>query len=429
VDTPAPDGPLRIAIRAQRRLLRDTLAMCLAGRPHLEVVGHVAGVDDLMTLCDLSSPHVVLLALAEESPRTWLPEVRGRAEEACLVLLYETMSADELVCARQAGADVMLPGGHGFDALLAVLDRCADKVASQSRPATPPLTETEREILTLLGTGHTARRIAGLLQTTTNEVDNAKRRIYHRLGVATGSQAVARAVVLGLIERHVPGDGDHPPPVEGAPLVVVGGADGPARQQVVTILLGHGIPFVLREQASTLDPASWVSWQRGPLILVLVDPGSDDLPDPHSADVITGAAPLPVVVVRTRPQRRDTAEALGRGAGAVICVDRVVDDLVPAVTLAARGYLTVDALAARGVFRASRPAADTGVPELTARECDILHSIAEGHTVRQTARTLGIAAKTVENTQARLFRKLGARNRAAALTTAHAIGLLERAAP
>jgi two-component system nitrate/nitrite response regulator NarL len=31
----------------------------------------------------------------------------------------------------------------------------------------------------------------------------------------------------------------------------------------------------------------------------------------------------------------------------------------------------------------------------------------------------------VENTQARLFRKLGARNRAGALATAHALGLLE----
>ena len=111
--------------------------------------------------------------------------------------------------------------------------------------------------------------------------------------------------------------------------------------------------------------------------------------------------------------------------GAVIAADRAAEDLVPALTLAARGYLTIDAMAARSVFRASRPAADGGLPELTARECDILHSIAEGHTVRQTARTLGIAAKTVENTQARLFRKLGARNRAAALATAHAIGLLE----
>jgi DNA-binding NarL/FixJ family response regulator len=65
------------------------------------------------------------------------------------------------------------------------------------------------------------------------------------------------------------------------------------------------------------------------------------------------------------------------------------------------------------------------MPELTARECDILRSIATGHTVRQTARQLGIAEKTVENTQGHLFRKLGARNRAGALSAAHALGLLE----
>jgi NADH-quinone oxidoreductase subunit M len=66
-----------------------------------------------------------------------------------------------------------------------------------------------------------------------------------------------------------------------------------------------------------------------------------------------------------------------------------------------------------------------GLPDLTARERDILTSIADGHTVRQTARALGIAAKTVENTQARLFRKLGARNRPGALAAAHALGLLD----
>ena len=48
-----------------------------------------------------------------------------------------------------------------------------------------------------------------------------------------------------------------------------------------------------------------------------------------------------------------------------------------------------------------------------------------GHTVRQTARSLGIAEKTVENTQARLFRKLGAHNRAGALAAAHGWGLIE----
>ena len=60
---------------------------------------------------------------------------------------------------------------------------------------------------------------------------------------------------------------------------------------------------------------------------------------------------------------------------------------------------------------------------------DILASIADGHTVRQTARTLGIATKTVENTQARLFRKLGARNRAGVLTIAYRLGLIDPAGP
>ena len=44
--------------------------------------------------------------------------------------------------------------------------------------------------------------------------------------------------------------------------------------------------------------------------------------------------------------------------------------------------------------------------------------------MKQTARDLGIAPKTVENLQGRLFRKLGARNRAQAVARAHALGLL-----
>jgi DNA-binding NarL/FixJ family response regulator len=70
----------------------------------------------------------------------------------------------------------------------------------------------------------------------------------------------------------------------------------------------------------------------------------------------------------------------------------------------------------------NRPAA--GAPELTARERDILSSIACGHTVRQTARALGIATKTVENTQARLFRKLGTHNRPETLIAAYRLGLI-----
>jgi DNA-binding CsgD family transcriptional regulator len=68
---------------------------------------------------------------------------------------------------------------------------------------------------------------------------------------------------------------------------------------------------------------------------------------------------------------------------------------------------------------------DSGeLPELTARESDILQSVARGNSIRQTARALGISPKTVETTQTRLFRKLGVRNRAEALAVVDALGLL-----
>lgn len=76
-----------------------------------------------------------------------------------------------------------------------------------------------------------------------------------------------------------------------------------------------------------------------------------------------------------------------------------------------------------------RPDLPTRVPDLTAREADILRSIAMGHSVRQTAALLAIAEKTVENTQARLFLKLGTHNRAGAIGAAHGLGLLDALTP
>jgi DNA-binding NarL/FixJ family response regulator len=70
----------------------------------------------------------------------------------------------------------------------------------------------------------------------------------------------------------------------------------------------------------------------------------------------------------------------------------------------------------------AHPAAFRG--SLTPRELDIVRSIGRGESIRQTASVLDISTKTVENTQARLFRKLGVHNRAQALIVAHDYGLI-----
>jgi len=98
--------------------------------------------------------------------------------------------------------------------------------------------------------------------------------------------------------------------------------------------------------------------------------------------------------------------------------------------MVSQGYLVADSLPMRSLIGVVRPGSGQRtteggeLPELTARESDILQSVARGYSIRQTGRALGISPKTVESIQTRLFRKLGVRNRAAALAVADALGLL-----
>nr|MDT0656492.1 LuxR family transcriptional regulator [Micromonospora sp. DSM 115978] len=299
------EDKIRVAILSNRRLFRDALVSWLASQPEFMIVGHVAAEEDLLQLCALLEPGLVLFDAGRTVPAALptLDLLRDRFPRTRVVVVYDHLSPADLTAARRNGVHTLVPGSHGLPALLAVLRREAATLADRpgDRPNADLLTEQEREIIALVGAGHTVQRIAELLRSTPCAVENSKRRIYHKLGVVSQSQAVARAAALGLTG---PGPSGAAPP---------GGAGDAAAR-----------------------PPSRSRW----------------------------AAPRP-------------------------------------------------------------PDGDRRLPQLTSRETDILRSIAMGHTVRQTARLLDIAEKTVENTQARLFLKLGARNRAGAIAAAHRIGLLD----
>lgn len=119
------------------------------------------------------------------------------------------------------------------------------------------------------------------------------------------------------------------------------------------------------------------------------------------------------------------------GADAVIGFDAGARDLATAITTVAKGGTLLAPRPARRLIELARSSRVATTPEralLTSREIDILLSIGRGESVKQTASTLGISAKTVENLQSRLFRKLDVRNRAQAFAQAHAMGLLPLAA-
>jgi DNA-binding NarL/FixJ family response regulator len=393
---------MRLVIRSERRMFRDALSACLRTQPEYVVVGHVGRLDDLVSLCRLRQPDVALVDLGSEQVDENV--LRDCTALTTVVVVYERLSCADLGALCRVGVDTLLPCSHGLDALLVVLRRyLAGDRDDQAPTQQDCFTELERQIITLVGAGHTVHQIAQLLEVSTSAVANTKRRIYRKLGVYSQGQAMARATTLGIVSRQ-PNQflgASHLP--ESTLPVVLRGTTGPAWQQVTAALLAGGLPV-----SSGVELPS--------ALLVLVDPAPQDWP---------AISDTPVVLVRSEPPgRAEVLQALLHGAHVVMTADRVATDLVPACTLAAHGNITVEADAARAVVDALRTPSP-GLPELTSRELDILRLIARGHTVRQTARALGIAAKTVENTQSRLYRKLGARNRSGALVAAHALGLLE----
>jgi two-component system, NarL family, nitrate/nitrite response regulator NarL len=337
VDTPyAPDHAIRVAIKSERRLFRDALATCVAAQPEFSVVGHVADVNDLLFLVDLRRPDVVLFDLGPSVRPTVddLLALRERFDLAHVVLVYERLNPAELAAVWQAGVGTVVPCSHGLDALLVVLQRYAAGHAEFDGPPSEGaagLTDQEREIITLVSAGHTAVRIAELLDISLHTVDNCKRRIYQKLEVGSQSHAVARAAVLGIVERPILPLNRVNEPNGGALYAVVGGRDSPTRQAVVSTLRDAGIAFSVHGSMGRNGPAGADS-PRTPTLLVLVDPDGTDWPD-------VDAPQVPVVLVHGAPLCKATViSALVRGLAGIVPGDRVIQELVPVLRLTAHGH-------------------------------------------------------------------------------------------
>jgi DNA-binding NarL/FixJ family response regulator len=414
VGTQQSGRPVRLAVQSSRRLVSDALVACFSTLPDFVVVGHIAGPESVIPLCRLRRPDVIVLD-AEVRPadafRT-LGLLRQRFPHIRVVLVYERLSAEQLGEAREAGATVLVPSRHGLDALLAQLRQLAPVVSGSVR-ARAGLTDREVEIIMLLGCGHSVPEIAALLHIAVETVENHKRRIFAKLQARSAVHAVARAASLGVLPAGpgAPGAAAGPAGDERWPLVVlVRGRPGPAVDRVMRILVEHQIPGAWDQAERVRGRSHWERWQRGPVTTVFVDPETEVW-----TDISTFGRPI--VVVSSAAGWSVPAARAARVA-AVVRLSDSDSQLVPALTLVTEQHR-------RTAGSAARPAA--APVEITARECDILESISLGHTVRQTAQALGIAPKTVENTQARLFGKLGVRNRAGALTAAYSLGLLQPA--
>jgi DNA-binding NarL/FixJ family response regulator len=153
-------------------------------------------------------------------------------------------------------------------------------------------------------------------------------------------------------------------------------------------------------------------------VTILVEPQRS-----HWDEVRDAGVPI-VLVVGEASDDEEVVDAVLAGAEAVLHGDSPPDTIAAVLEAVRRGGSVLEPSQIRAVAGVARTASTQPPLSLSKREGEILASIARGDSVKQTARALGISPKTVENIQSRLFRKLGARNRAQAVTRAHELGLL-----
>lgn len=136
-----------------------------------------------------------------------------------------------------------------------------------------------------------------------------------------------------------------------------------------------------------------------------------------------------VVVLSMYATEAYVMEALRNGAAAYVLKDSGSADLVQAVREAAAGRrylsppltrLAIEAYAERAQSTAAQDAYET----LTAREREVLHLAAEGHTNSQIAARLMISPRTAETHRANLMRKLGLRTQSDLIRFALRRGIL-----
>jgi two-component system response regulator DegU len=222
-------GQTRLAIVDDHKLARESLQNMLSDEDDIEIVGEAANGRQALLLCSRLRPDLILMdvRMPEMDGLAATKEVKQRYPEISVMMLTMHENPDYLLEALKAGAAGYVlkdapqeeiieairrvrNGESPLDPELAarLLRRLANEgeIRSVTRGpradalAVEPLTVRELEVLGLLKSGHTNRQIAEDLVISLGTAKNHVEHIIAKLGVSDRTQAVVKALELGILE-------------------------------------------------------------------------------------------------------------------------------------------------------------------------------------------------------------------------------------
>lgn len=222
----------QIIIVDDHDLAREGLRDMLSDEPGIEVVGEAANGREALVLCSRVSPDLVMMdvRMPEMDGLEATREIKKKHPRISVLILTMHENPNYLLEAIKAGAAgyvlkdapqheiatairQVLAGESPLDKELAarLLRRLAAEEGERAgssrdirgRPEGPyvePLTPREQEVLGLLKLGHTNREVARELVISPGTAKNHVEHIIQKLGVSDRTQAVVKALQLGILE-------------------------------------------------------------------------------------------------------------------------------------------------------------------------------------------------------------------------------------
>jgi DNA-binding NarL/FixJ family response regulator len=199
------------------------------------------------------------------------------------------------------------------------------------------------------------------------------------------------------------------------------------RESLVSVLQADGDVQVVAQASDGFDAVEKAVELRPDVVIV-------DLSMPRLSGIevirrLREAVPATRVLVLTMHQEDEyILQAVRAGASGYLVKDSGAAELLTAVRSvhAGRGYFGPQA--ARTLadqLQHPERTLDDPYGRLTAREREVFHLIAEGHTTKEIARRLDIGVKTAENHRGRVLDKLDVRNTAELVRYALRKGLID----
>lgn len=218
----------RLAIVDDHELAREGLRDLLADAPDVEVVGEASNGREALLLCSRLRPDLVLMdvRMPEMDGLSATQELKQRFPETSVLMMTMHENPDYLLEALRAGAAGYLLKDASQDEVLdavrriregesplapelaaQLLRRLATKNSGRQRAQAgrgegpvQPLTRRELEVLGIMKLGLTNRQIAQKLTISPGTAKNHVEHIIAKLGVSDRTQAVVKALEIGLLD-------------------------------------------------------------------------------------------------------------------------------------------------------------------------------------------------------------------------------------